>query len=250
MKLLLEELDKYFVGQKELKQTLIQVFYYQFLKITNPHKSYPSPNVLIVGPTGNGKTAICQKLQDLVGIPFIQINALSLAPVSGEGYSLENHLYRAATQYEENYLNNVVIFIDEIDKLLFGEGSIRSWNQSLLHGLYSYMEKGEISLLPPDNTKWRREDVPASIPTKNIIFILAGVFDSSRFNDSSIGFTKDSQPTETLLYNDLLKYGVPPELLGRCTNILRVKPLIDQEILDVIDLKVNQIISEYKDMSA
>ncbi len=261
-------LDQYVIGQDRAKRALSVAVYNHYKRILSDHSDdnieLDKSNILIIGPTGTGKTLIAETLAKLLEVPFAIADATTLTEAGYVGEDVENILVRLLQKasYDIYKAQAGIIYIDEIDKVgrktsspsitrdVSGEGV----QQALLKIL-----EGTIAQIPPKGGRKHPEQSLISIDTKNILFICGGSFDglseiiSKRINASEIGFGKslkdefeDDEYLAKVLPVDLIQYGFIPELIGRLPVVSTLSSLNQEDMLKVLIEPKNSLVKQYQ----
>jgi ATP-dependent Clp protease ATP-binding subunit ClpX len=222
-------------------------------------------NILLVGPTGTGKTLIAQTLAKMLHVPFTIADATVLTEAGYVGEDVENILVRLlqAADYSVEAAERGIIYIDELDKI-----SRRSANPSITRdvsgegvqqGLLKILE-GTIAAIPPKGGRKHPEQPLVQINTKNILFICGGAFDglekiiARRVGRKVVGFRTDTEAvsgriSELLKYvedEDLLEYGLIPEIIGRLPVVCALEELDKEALITILKEPKNALVKQYK----
>lgn len=261
-----EMLDQYVVGQEKAKKIMAVGVYNHYKRIaTNPKDiEIEKSNMLMIGPTGSGKTYLVKTLAKLLSVPLAIADATSLTEAGYIGDDIESVVSKllAAADNDVEKAQHGIIFIDEIDKIA-KKKETRSRDvsgESVQQGMLKLLEGSDIEV--PVGATSKNAMVPlATINTSNILFICGGAFPDlediikERLNkQSSIGFNadlKDKYDKETNLLeqvtvDDLRKYGMIPEFLGRLPIVYSLESLTKEMLVDIIRKPKNAILKQYK----
>ncbi len=261
-------LDQYVIGQDRAKRALAVAVYNHYKRILSDplddEVELDKSNILIIGPTGTGKTLIAETLARFLSVPFAIADATSLTEAGYVGDDVENILVRLLqiADYDIYQAQTGIIYIDEIDKVgrkssspsitrdVSGEGV----QQALLKIL-----EGTIAQIPPKGGRKHPEQSLIPINTKNILFICGGSFDGladiigQRVNSAEIGFTKSLAKVEKedeilkeVRPEDLIKYGFIPELIGRLPIVTTINHLDESALMRVLIEPRNSLLEQYK----
>ncbi len=264
-------LDDYVVGQQRAKKSLSVAVYNHYKRVNSDMKidevELQKSNILMVGPTGCGKTLLAQTLARILDVPFAITDATSLTEAGYVGEDVENILLKLiqAADYDVEKAEKGIIYVDEIDKI-----ARKSENPSITRdvsgegvqqALLKIIEGTEASVPPQGGRKHPHQEF-IQIDTTNILFIAGGAFDDidniikGRISEKVMGFGADiktSKESENIgevlkhiLPEDLLHYGLIPEFIGRMPVLVTLDELVEEDLIEILTEPRNALVKQYK----
>ena len=261
-------LDAHIIGQERAKKALSVAVYNHYKRVHSGagDVQLSKSNILLIGPTGVGKTLLAETLARILQVPFAIVDATVLTEAGYVGEDVENILVRLlqAADYDVKQAERGILFIDELDKVARKSGNPSITRDVSGEGVQQELLKileGTVSGVPPKGGRKHPEQPLVQINTKNILFICGGAFDgldriiSQRIGTKSMGFGSSLDDHEEVSAanllarvepEELIQYGLIPELIGRLPVVGVLHPLSDQVLMDILLKPRNALIKQYQ----